>query len=134
MIPRLSTAIGIPTVKGTISITVFAASLAGLALLYGTMACSKYVAGKVIKIDVVQGNIEQSIKWNRKYAGFIMKTYTDLTREVMTENPHLIVWPETATPRSIFENQQVLSAVSNLSREKIFVITIFLIFLCQLLN
>jgi len=70
-------------------------------LLYGNLKTSKHIKGKEIKISVVQGNIDQKKKWDRKYAKFIMKTYADLTIEASRDEPAMIVWPETATPRAI---------------------------------
>ncbi|NNL77992.1 MAG: apolipoprotein N-acyltransferase, partial [Desulfobacterales bacterium] len=70
-------------------------------LVYGYLQTSEAIIGKKIKISLVQGNIDQTKKWDRKYANFIMKTYADLTIEASKDRPGLIVWPETATPRSV---------------------------------
>ncbi len=86
---------------GTKLVVVTAAIFLVFSLIYGYLNTSKHIEGKEIKISVVQGNIEQKNKWDRKYARFIMKTYADLTREVSRDKPAMIVWPETATPRAI---------------------------------
>jgi len=50
-------------------------------------------------VAVVQGNIDQSIKWDPAYQRSTMDTYVRLSREVAANsNPELIVWPETSMP------------------------------------
>ena len=50
-------------------------------------------------VAVVQGNIDQSLKWDASYQGSTVARYVDLSRKVqITANPSLIVWPETSMP------------------------------------
>ncbi len=50
-------------------------------------------------VAVVQGNIDQSLKWDASYQGSTVSRYVDLSRKIqITANPALIVWPETAMP------------------------------------
>ena len=93
--------------RGVITIVCIAAILTSLSLLYGQTSLSKPIIGKGIKVAVVQGNIEQAKKWNRRFAKFIMKTYADLTLEASYEKPELIIWPETATPGSISKDSTI---------------------------
>jgi apolipoprotein N-acyltransferase len=51
-----------------------------------------------IKIGLVQGNIDQSIKWDEAYQGKTLRIYEKLSASLSGEKPSLIVWPETATP------------------------------------
>jgi apolipoprotein N-acyltransferase len=51
-----------------------------------------------IKVSVVQGNIEQDIKWDPAFQGKTLATYKQLTREALKEQPDLVIWPETAVP------------------------------------
>jgi apolipoprotein N-acyltransferase len=50
------------------------------------------------KIAVVQGNIEQSLKWDPAFQIETIRKYTRLSRQADNQKPDLIVWPETATP------------------------------------
>lgn len=50
------------------------------------------------RVSVVQGNIEQSIKWDDAFKISTTKKYIALSRQLKSDNPQLIVWPETATP------------------------------------
>ncbi|MHC1701368.1 MAG: apolipoprotein N-acyltransferase [Humidesulfovibrio sp.] len=50
-------------------------------------------------VAVVQGNIDQSLKWEAAYQKATVARYVDLSRKVqITANPALIVWPETSMP------------------------------------
>jgi len=46
----------------------------------------------------------------------IMKTYTDLTYKAAEKKPTLIIWPESATPRSISTDAKLQSQVRDLAR------------------
>ncbi len=50
------------------------------------------------KIGLVQGNIDQSVKWNPTFQQETMKIYERLSLKVAEKKPDLIIWPETATP------------------------------------
>jgi apolipoprotein N-acyltransferase len=51
-----------------------------------------------VRISVLQGNIEQSEKWDPRYQLETIKRYVTLSQEAYRDQPDLIVWPETATP------------------------------------
>jgi apolipoprotein N-acyltransferase len=81
-----------------------AGSFLAFCLVYGYATVGKGETGGAIKIATIQPNIEQDKKWDPKHEKFIMQTLRDLTLEASAQKPALIVWPETATPRSITEN------------------------------
>jgi apolipoprotein N-acyltransferase len=50
-------------------------------------------------VALVQGNIDQSIKWDPEYQQATVQKYLHLSRQVSEASaPELIVWPETAMP------------------------------------
>jgi len=53
---------------------------------------------KPTRIAVVQGNVDQSVKWEPAYQKETIEIYKTLTREVALSKPHLVIWPETAVP------------------------------------
>ena len=57
-----------------------------------------------IKAAVVQGNIDQAIKWNPEFQRLTTKKYIDLSLLVKKNNPDLVVWPETAVPFYFLNN------------------------------
>jgi len=87
--------------------TVVAASLASIAAL---SACTGYglwrsdeVLRQVserprVKVAVVQGNIDQAVKWDPAHQLSSIEKYLRLSAAARRLTPDLVVWPETATP------------------------------------
>ena len=100
---------------GTKFVVVSAAASLVFSLLYGYQKISKPIVGREFKVSLVQGNIDQNKKWDRKYAKFIMETYSDLTQEASEDEPALIVWPETATPRAINMDRKLSHEVKGIA-------------------
>ena len=69
-----------------------------LSLSYGAWRLKTDDEGQKIRVSVVQGNFEQSKKWDVSFQNEIIDTYKRLTIEASAESPDLIVWPETAVP------------------------------------
>jgi len=84
-------------------------------LVHGYLVLKRPIEGKHIRIAAIQANIEQSKKWDPKYAPTIMQIYSDLTREASADDPQLIVWPEAATPKSVYRDRNVFNTVKNLA-------------------
>ncbi len=51
-----------------------------------------------LSVGLVQGNINQSIKWDESFQKETLKIYERLSSKVGEGKPDLIIWPETATP------------------------------------
>jgi apolipoprotein N-acyltransferase len=51
-----------------------------------------------LSVGLVQGNIDQSIKWDESFQKETLKIYERLSFKVAEGKPDLIIWPETATP------------------------------------
>ena len=54
--------------------------------------------GPSVRVGLLQGNIDQSVKWERRYQTATLDIYERLARRAAEEKPALIVWPETALP------------------------------------
>ncbi len=54
--------------------------------------------GPAFRVGLLQGNIDQSVKWDRRYQAQTLGTYERLGRRAAAERPALIVWPEAAVP------------------------------------
>jgi apolipoprotein N-acyltransferase len=102
--------------KGAVSLASVAAVLMALSFLYGRQVLSDTPEGLPFKISVVQGNIEQSKKWDRTHAETIMRTYVDLSREAAYNEPKLIAWPEASTPGYILKEIPHLNTLRSLVR------------------
>jgi apolipoprotein N-acyltransferase len=73
------------------------------------------------RIAVIQGNIDQTVKWNPAFQAATIKTYNRLSLSAKPENPDLIVWPESATPFYLFYNkeptQEVLEGIQKINTD-----------------
>ncbi len=54
--------------------------------------------GPQIKATLIQGNIEQKLKWEKKYSKNILDVYERLTRASVQNNPDIVIWPEASLP------------------------------------
>lgn len=102
--------------KGRKVVAGTAALLMLLNLIYGGIRLSGSINGDRIKVSLVQGNIEQSKKWDPDYAPVIMQVYSELTRKAARDNPALIIWPETATPKAINRDPRLYEQVKQIAR------------------
>jgi len=62
--------------------------------------------GTPIRVGLVQGNIEQTLKWRPEEARRIFTTYIAMTRDVVRRGAQYVIWPESSTPFS-FESNRV---------------------------
>ncbi len=71
-------------------------------LIYGYLKIEavdrQMIQNPPLKIGLVQGDIDQSVKWDKSFQKETLKIYEKLSFKVAEEKPDLIIWPETATP------------------------------------
>jgi len=103
--------------RGLISLAGVAAFLTILTLCYGIILISKPTPGKKLRVSVVQGNIEQEKKWDRRYRNYIIERYEELSRETANDQPGLVIWPEAATPGFILNDHALLKRIMGLIRD-----------------
>ncbi len=84
---------------------------------YGGLALNRVVNGPSLTVGLIQGNIEQAMKWNPIYQNGVMARYRDLTLKAAQSNPQLIVWPEAATPFFYNQDQTGTQFVNDLARQ-----------------
>jgi apolipoprotein N-acyltransferase len=93
-----------------------------LALGYGFMKLNykpdRCNAKEQLNISVIQGNIPQDLKWDKRQTAFIQNRYRELTVAATAQEPGLIIWPEASVPgfwgRDDAEFVQVISLAGQL--------------------
>jgi apolipoprotein N-acyltransferase len=70
----------------------------GLAAGYGWVGPRPQDTRPPIPVAVVQGNIDQGVKWDPAWQRKTLAVYEGLTRGAMRARPEFVVWPETAAP------------------------------------
>jgi apolipoprotein N-acyltransferase len=96
------------TKRGIIGAALAAVIMISVAWVYGAFRIKSIdaLAGKSAseRIAVVQGNIEQSLKWDPAFQVETIQKYIRLSRSADQQKPELIVWPETAAPFYFLHN------------------------------
>lgn len=70
--------------------------------------------GKPLKVSLVQGNIQQTIKWLPDQAFKTLTLYTDYTTKHWSSD--LIIWPEAAVTFSLNQASEFLTGLSDLAK------------------
>ncbi|UCH22353.1 MAG: apolipoprotein N-acyltransferase [Deltaproteobacteria bacterium] len=87
----------------------------GAAWMYGAVRIKSlddlFAGSASKKIAVVQGNIEQSLKWDPAFQIETIQKYIRLSYSAGRQKPELIVWPETATPFYFLHNARLSAMV-----------------------
>jgi apolipoprotein N-acyltransferase len=55
-------------------------------------------AGQPIRVGMIQGNVDQGVKWDPTRAASIFEDYVRMTRQAIGEGAQLLLWPESSTP------------------------------------
>ena len=77
------------------------AALVALIALWGQQRVSSNdltVAGRPLRVGIVQGNVDQGVKWDPARSDEIFSRYLRLTEQVADQGARLVLWPESSTP------------------------------------
>lgn len=77
-----------------------------LPYFYSQWVLHREIEGKKIKLALCQGNIGIETKWARNKLEFNFRTYEELSQLAARADVDLIVWPETATPTYLLQNNR----------------------------
>jgi apolipoprotein N-acyltransferase len=70
-----------------------------------------------LRVAVLQGNIDQGVKWSRDWAERTVFIYEELTREAAARGARLVAWPETALPGAPDGDAGLEERIAALARE-----------------
>lgn len=70
-----------------------------------------------LKIAAVQGNIPQTTRNDPAFEFDVLETYRKHTEFAALGGPDLILWPESATPRPVFNDQRTWDTVKDLTTD-----------------
>ena len=73
--------------------------------------------GTPFTVGLVQPNISQDQKWDRRLAGDIARRFDRLTREAVAGGAHAVLWPESSTPYMFDEDPVQAAAVRALVQQ-----------------
>lgn len=93
-------------------------SVAAALLIWGNMALKAPLPeAPRARIALIQGNIQQGVKWDEAYQKRTVDIYVDLTRKELIPKPDLVVWPETATPFYLQEENALARQIRTFVRD-----------------
>ena len=72
---------------------------------------------KPIRVALIQGNIDQDVKWSPSFQDKTIAIYDRLTREAAKEGVDLVVWPESAVPFFLQDERFQAEKIKALARE-----------------
>lgn len=69
-----------------------------------------------VSVGVVQPNIQQDIKWDRRLQPWIVQKTINLTMPLVREHPEMIVWPETSLPGVVSDVPFLVDTISQTAK------------------
>jgi len=85
--------------------------------LYGLWVLANAEEGQEwIKLALVQGNVDQDVKWDPKFLNFSFSKYEALTGS-LKERVDLVIWPETAAPTFLLKRARYRRWVERVTAE-----------------
>lgn len=85
-------------------------------LLYGFSLLRQEQAGVPLKVALIQGNIDQGIKWDPAFMEETISIYERLSRRAAAAGVDLVVWPESAAPFFFQEPGAPTDRITSLAR------------------
>ncbi|MDD4952091.1 MAG: apolipoprotein N-acyltransferase, partial [Desulfovibrionaceae bacterium] len=111
-------------------VKVLAAGLAAGLLCFGWLRMNGWpqpgpdARGRLLDVALVQGDIDQSLKWKRSYQSATVDKYLGLGRRAVTEldsepsgAPRLMIWPETCLPFYFQDDTELRLRLTDFARE-----------------
>ena len=69
------------------------------------------------QVALIQGNIDQSIKWDPSFQKETLRIYRDLSLKAAGQGVRFVIWPETATPFMFQNRDELHDAVVGVAKE-----------------
>ncbi|HTF34099.1 MAG TPA: apolipoprotein N-acyltransferase [Myxococcota bacterium] len=106
-------------------------SLAACAVTFTALAAGAWIgaqptppSGQKIRVAVLQGNIDQGVKWSHEWQEVTLRIYEELTRRARAEGAEVVVWPETAVPGSLETDPDFRERIEGLARDQAVVLVV----------
>lgn len=96
-------------------------ALVTASIIYGKDALTRYSSAKpettLINTAIIQGNIDQAVKWDESFQGETINKYINLSKSSLKTVPDIIVWPETAVPLFFQDENPLTEGLYDLVKE-----------------
>jgi apolipoprotein N-acyltransferase len=78
---------------------------------------TRTVPSETLKVGIIQGNIEQELKWEEERKDDTIRIYLELSDNAVRQGAELIVWPETAVPVFFQAEQEIANTLREFAVE-----------------
>jgi apolipoprotein N-acyltransferase len=86
--------------------------LLGAALLFGHVRLEESISRPTARITLIQPSIDQPLKWEPRHTRETLSIYFALARQAIAERPELLVWPETAAPTVLRQDESLVASLT----------------------
>lgn len=123
LLAMVSTAAAALVVDRTRQNMVAASAVMGVVVLVAALGTWRVITGAlvtqgpVVKVGLLQGNVQQDQKWDPAFRTIILDRYLALSRQVINAGARVVVWPEASTPFFLEAEPQAAAPIRALSRE-----------------
>jgi apolipoprotein N-acyltransferase len=73
--------------------------------------------GEPFRVGLVQGNVEQDVKWDPAYRDPILARYIDFSRQALAQGAQLVIWPESSVPFYLDLEAALAAPIRRLAQE-----------------
>jgi apolipoprotein N-acyltransferase len=73
--------------------------------------------GEAVKVGLLQGNVDQAIKWDPAQAASIFDEYIRTTRQAIFQGANLVIWPESSIPFRFDEDPAGAAQLRTLAKQ-----------------
>jgi apolipoprotein N-acyltransferase len=73
----------------------------GMTAIWGSLRIRNaelLTSGEVIRVGLLQGNVEEADRWQAEKAAAVFQRYLDMSAEAVGRGARFVLWPESATP------------------------------------
>ena len=98
----------------------FSVSIVALTAAWGVWRLENGVLlkeGTPLRVGLIQGSVEQDVKWNPAMGDEILTRYLTMTRKAADNGASLVIWPESSTPFTFEDDYDGSQAIRQLAQE-----------------
>jgi len=118
LIKELIDAIAVKKMRIEGKLVIFPMLLMMAVLIYGVVRMAQPHKTGIVKVGVIQGNIDLPTHWDESAWMSIIHKHLAMSNHAAVDNPDLIVWPETAFPGFLWEDALLLTELKKFIEDK----------------
>ncbi|URJ32060.1 apolipoprotein N-acyltransferase [Blochmannia endosymbiont of Camponotus modoc] len=112
-------------ISGLLAVSIKRAQLSSVTISFGILLLLSLLTQiqwyhlqpqRAVHVSLVQGNIDQHIKWNSNYVEKILQTYINHTLPLLGKTK-IVIWPESAIPGNEIEHNTILTLLDHKCRQ-----------------